>query len=98
MGLADQDRVPHAAGARRRKRSAECRNGGADGACDSARQAGDGSGGRPLDPARQSERLQRCRAAVFEERMMEYRLFGPTGVKVSPVCLGTMNFGGVTNE
>jgi len=30
--------------------------------------------------------------------MMEYRLFGRTGVKVSPVCLGAMNFGGVTNE
>ena len=29
---------------------------------------------------------------------MEYRLFGRTGVKVSPVCLGAMNFGGVTNE
>jgi aryl-alcohol dehydrogenase-like predicted oxidoreductase len=29
---------------------------------------------------------------------MEYRLFGPTGVRVSPVCLGTMNFGGVTGE
>ncbi|MBN2148536.1 MAG: aldo/keto reductase [Anaerolineales bacterium] len=29
---------------------------------------------------------------------MEYRLFGRTGVKVSTLCLGTMNFGGVTNE
>ena len=29
---------------------------------------------------------------------MEYRLFSRTGVKVSPICLGTMNFGGVTNE
>ena len=29
---------------------------------------------------------------------MEYRLFGRTGVKVSPICLGAMNFGGVTNE
>lgn len=29
---------------------------------------------------------------------MEYRLLGRTGVKVSPLCLGTMNFGGVTNE
>ena len=29
---------------------------------------------------------------------MEYRLFGPTGVKVSPICLGAMNFGGVTSE
>jgi aryl-alcohol dehydrogenase-like predicted oxidoreductase len=29
---------------------------------------------------------------------MEYRLFGRTGVKVSPICLGTMNFGGVTGE
>src|SRR5829696_7536477 len=29
---------------------------------------------------------------------MEYRYFGRTGVKVSPLCLGTMNFGGVTNE
>ncbi len=29
---------------------------------------------------------------------MEYRLFGRTGVKVSPLCLGTMNFGGPTDE
>lgn len=29
---------------------------------------------------------------------MEYRLFGRTGVKVSPLCLGTMNFGNPTDE
>lgn len=29
---------------------------------------------------------------------MEYRLLGRTGVKVSPLCLGTMNFGGPTGE
>lgn len=29
---------------------------------------------------------------------MEYRLLGRTGVKVSPLCLGTMNFGGPTPE
>ncbi len=29
---------------------------------------------------------------------MEYRLLGRTGVKVSPFCLGTMNFGGPTDE
>jgi aryl-alcohol dehydrogenase-like predicted oxidoreductase len=29
---------------------------------------------------------------------MEYRLLGPTGVRVSPLCLGTMNFGGPTAE
>jgi aryl-alcohol dehydrogenase-like predicted oxidoreductase len=29
---------------------------------------------------------------------MDYRLFGRTGVKVSPLCLGAMNFGGATNE
>ncbi len=29
---------------------------------------------------------------------MEYRLLGRTGVKVSPLCLGAMNFGGVTSE
>jgi len=29
---------------------------------------------------------------------MEYRLLGPTGVRVSPLCLGTMNFGGATAE
>jgi aryl-alcohol dehydrogenase-like predicted oxidoreductase len=28
---------------------------------------------------------------------VEYRLLGRTGVKVSPVCLGTMNFGGPTS-
>ena len=29
---------------------------------------------------------------------MEYRLLGRTGVKVSPLCLGAMNFGGATQE
>lgn len=29
---------------------------------------------------------------------MEYRNFGRTGVKVSPLCLGAMNFGGPTGE
>jgi len=29
---------------------------------------------------------------------MEYRYLGRTGVKVSPLCLGTMNFGGPTGE
>jgi len=28
---------------------------------------------------------------------MDYRLFGRTGVRVSPLCLGAMNFGGVTD-
>jgi aryl-alcohol dehydrogenase-like predicted oxidoreductase len=29
---------------------------------------------------------------------MQYRYFGRTGYRVSPLCLGTMNFGAVTNE
>ena len=29
---------------------------------------------------------------------MEYRVLGRTGVRVSPICLGTMNFGGPTRE
>jgi aryl-alcohol dehydrogenase-like predicted oxidoreductase len=29
---------------------------------------------------------------------MNYRLFGRTGVRVSPLCLGAMNFGGATTE
>jgi len=29
---------------------------------------------------------------------MEYRYFGRTGYKVSPLCLGTMNFGAATDE
>ena len=29
---------------------------------------------------------------------MEHRLLGPTGVYVSPLCLGTMNFGGPTSK
>ena len=29
---------------------------------------------------------------------MEYRALGRTGVMVSPLCLGAMNFGGPTNE
>jgi len=27
---------------------------------------------------------------------MDYRLFGRTGVRVSPLCLGALNFGGAT--
>jgi aryl-alcohol dehydrogenase-like predicted oxidoreductase len=27
---------------------------------------------------------------------MDYRLFGRTGVRVSPLCLGAMNFGDAT--
>src|ERR1043165_2451856 len=30
--------------------------------------------------------------------VMEYRKLGRSGVLVSPLCLGTMNFGGPTNE
>ncbi|HEX6657497.1 MAG TPA: aldo/keto reductase, partial [Ilumatobacter sp.] len=29
---------------------------------------------------------------------MDYRLLGRTGVRVSPLCLGTMNFGPETDE
>src|SRR5690349_9663545 len=29
---------------------------------------------------------------------MEYRMLGRSGVLISPLCLGTMNFGGTTNE
>jgi aryl-alcohol dehydrogenase-like predicted oxidoreductase len=29
---------------------------------------------------------------------MEYRRLGRSGVLVSPICLGTMNFGGSTTE
>ena len=29
---------------------------------------------------------------------MEYRVLGRTGVKVSPLCLGAMNFGGPTSQ
>ncbi len=31
-------------------------------------------------------------------RLMEYRNLGRTGLKVSPLCLGTMNFGWHTSE
>ena len=29
---------------------------------------------------------------------MDYRLLGRTGLRVSPLCLGTMNFGPETDE
>lgn len=29
---------------------------------------------------------------------MDYRLLGRAGVRVSPICLGTMNFGGPTPD
>ena len=34
----------------------------------------------------------------IREEIVEYRAFGRTGVKVSPLCLGAMNFGGPTEE
>jgi aryl-alcohol dehydrogenase-like predicted oxidoreductase len=34
----------------------------------------------------------------YEEIQMEHRLLGRTGVRVSPLCLGTLNFGGQTPE
>jgi aryl-alcohol dehydrogenase-like predicted oxidoreductase len=33
-----------------------------------------------------------------DKTVMEYRILGRTGVRVSPLCLGTMNFGGATPE
>lgn len=30
--------------------------------------------------------------------MMEYRTVGKTGVQVSPLCFGTMSFGGIADE
>jgi 1-deoxyxylulose-5-phosphate synthase len=33
---------------------------------------------------------------MVKERIMDYRLLGRTGIKVSPLCLGCMNFGGPT--
>src|SRR5258705_11908803 len=35
---------------------------------------------------------------ICEEIIMEYVNLGRTGVKVSPLCLGTMMFGGPTDE
>ena len=29
---------------------------------------------------------------------MEYRLFGRTGVRVAPLCIGALNFGNPTDE
>src|SRR5687768_9699476 len=34
---------------------------------------------------------------LMKEGVMEYRPLGRTGVMVSSLCLGVMNFGGVTN-
>jgi hypothetical protein len=34
----------------------------------------------------------------MEERQMQYRKLGRTGLKVGPLCLGTMNFGPETSE
>src|SRR5689334_4080945 len=40
---------------------------------------------------------RRNKASAGMERM-EYRKLGSSGVKVSPLCLGTMMFGGATDE
>jgi len=51
--------------------------------------------GGPLDstrPARQDA------ASSYREKIMDYRQLGRSGLKVSPLCLGTMLFGRETNE
>lgn len=43
--------------------------------------------------------LRYIEAALLNRRIqMNYRLLGRTGVRVSPLCLGTMTFGDVTDE
>ena len=37
-------------------------------------------------------------AQQHEEPAVSYRTLGRTGVQVSPICLGAMNFGGPTSE
>src|SRR5258707_5312677 len=37
-------------------------------------------------------------AVLFRKEFMDYRNLGRSGVKVSPLCLGTMMFGGPTDE
>src|SRR5690606_15353606 len=39
-----------------------------------------------------------CHSFPKEEDPVEYRSLGRTGVKVSPLCLGCMTFGGLTDE
>jgi hypothetical protein len=36
--------------------------------------------------------------SVQQEKTMETRKLGRSGLKVSPLCLGTMMFGGATDE
>src|ERR1700740_502975 len=38
------------------------------------------------------------RVVQIEEMPMQYRQLGRSGLKVSPICLGTMMFGGPTDE
>ena len=33
-----------------------------------------------------------------DQKTMEYRLFGRTGVRAAPLCIGAMNFGNPTDE
>src|SRR5690606_34300065 len=54
------------------------------------------------EPLRSIARLRRGvdrrRVALLPFRVMEYRNLGRTGLKVSSLCLGTMNFGPETSE
>src|SRR6201746_915257 len=34
----------------------------------------------------------------YEENYMDYRSLGRSGLKISPICLGTMMFGGATDQ
>ncbi len=42
--------------------------------------------------------MLRVLAPLADDSSMEYRQLGRTGVRVSPLCLGTMNFGDATDE
>src|SRR5581483_9784982 len=49
----------------------------------------------PVKPAYEGSRKASRRSPGDE---MEYRNLGRSGVKISPLCLGTMMFGGATDE
>src|SRR6202022_2487251 len=58
-------------------------------------------GWQPLTPALSPGRAGPggpCRAVSERTHPMQYRPLGRSGLKISPICLGTMMFGGPTDE
>src|SRR5256885_9975277 len=56
------------------------------------------AGAEGATPADQQEASPGPAGSISGDTAMEYRRLGRTALRVSPICLGTMNFGPLTSE